>query len=48
MPHFDSSQPIVTRGSRAPPHHTLPTFINLNGIKLRLNLDHLQRLVKES
>ena len=35
MLHFDSSHPIVTRGSRvsrAPPHHTLPTFLNLNGI----------------
>ena len=38
MLHFDSSQPIVTRGprdlyspvSRAPPHHTLPAFLNLN------------------
>ena len=29
MLHFDSSHPIVTRGSRlcrAPPHHTLPAF----------------------
>ena len=34
MLHFDSSQPNVTRGSRvsrAPPHHTLPVFLNLNG-----------------
>ena len=32
---FDSSQPIVTRGYRvfrAPPHHTLPIFLNLNDI----------------
>ena len=32
--HFDSSQPIVTRGSRvsrAPPHHALPAFLILNG-----------------
>ena len=34
MLHFDSSQPILTRGSRvsrAPPHHTLPAFLNING-----------------
>ena len=34
MLHFDSSHLIVTRGSRvsrAPPHHTLSAFINLNG-----------------
>ena len=34
MLHFDSSHPIVTRGSRvsrAPPPHTLPAFLNLNG-----------------
>ena len=30
-------QPIVTRGSRvsrAPPHHTLPAFLNLHGSKI--------------
>ena len=35
MLHFDSSLPIVTRGSgvsRAPPHHTLPAFLNLNSM----------------
>ena len=31
MLHFDSSHSIVTRGSRAPPHLTLPAFLNLNG-----------------
>ena len=34
MLHFDSIHPIVTRGSqvsRAPPHHTLPTFLDLHG-----------------
>ena len=34
MLHFYSSHPIVTRGSRvsrAPLHHTLPAFLNLNG-----------------
>ena len=34
---FDNSQSIVTRGSRvsrAPPHHTLPAFFNLNGKKI--------------
>ena len=39
MLHFDSSNPIVTRGSRVsftPPHNTLPAFINLNGIKSQL------------
>ena len=37
MLHFDSIHPIVTRGSRVsrpPPHHTLPDFLNLNGISL--------------
>ena len=32
MLHFDSSRPTLTRGSRvfrAPPHHTLPAFLNL-------------------
>ena len=29
---FDSSQPIVTRGSRAPPRHTPSAFLNLDGI----------------
>ena len=31
---FGSSHPIVTRGSRvshAPPHHTVPAFLNLHG-----------------
>ena len=36
MLHFDSSHPIVTRVSRAPPHHTLPAFLNLNGSKFFL------------
>ena len=39
MFHFESSLPIVTRGSRfsrAPLHHTLPAFINLNGTHLVL------------
>ena len=34
MLHSDSTHPIVTRGSRvsrAPPHHTLPALLNLNG-----------------
>ena len=34
--HFDSNHPIVTRGfrvSRAPPHHTLPAFVNPNSIR---------------
>ena len=34
MLNFDSSHPIVTRGSRvsrAPPHHILPAFLNFNG-----------------
>ena len=35
MLHFDSSHPIETRGSRAPSHHILPAFVNLNGIKTR-------------
>ena len=33
MLYSDSSHPIVTRGSRvssAPPHHNLPTFLNLH------------------
>ena len=34
MLHFDSSHPIMTRVSRAPPHHTLSAFLNLNGRKL--------------
>ena len=32
--------PIVTRGSRvsrAPPHHTLPAFLNLNGSETRIS-----------
>ena len=32
--HLENSHSIVTRGScisRAPPHHILPTFLNLNG-----------------
>ena len=33
MLHFDSNQPIVTRVSRAPPHRTLPAFLNLNSIR---------------
>ena len=31
---FGNSRPIVTRGfrvSRAPPHHTSPAFLNLQG-----------------
>ena len=34
MLHLDSSHPILTCGSRlsrAPPHHTLPAFLYLNG-----------------
>ena len=34
MFHFDNSHPIMTRSSRvsrAPPHHTLPAFLNING-----------------
>ena len=34
MLHFDSNHLNVTSGSRvsrAPPHHTLPAFLNLNG-----------------
>ena len=37
MLYFDSSHPIVTRGSHVsctPPHQTLPAFLNLNGISL--------------
>ena len=36
MLHFDSSHSIVIRSSRvsrAPSHHTLPTFLSLNGTK---------------
>ena len=36
MLYFDSSHLIVTRGFRvspAPPHHTLPAFLNLYGRK---------------
>ena len=36
MHHFDSSHPIVTRGSRVsgvPPQHALPAFLNLSGMK---------------
>ena len=39
MLHFDSSHPILIRSSRvsrAPPHRTLPTFLNLNGTKSQL------------
>ena len=32
MPLIGKSHPIVARGSRAPPHHTLPAFLNLYGI----------------
>ena len=35
MLHFDSSHPIMTRGSRvssAPPHHTLPASQNFHGM----------------
>ena len=31
MLHFDSIHLIVTRGSRAPPYHTLPAFVDPNG-----------------
>ena len=36
-----NSQPIATRGSCvscAPPHQTLPAFLNPHGIKTRYNL----------
>ena len=36
MLHFDSSHPIVKRVSRAPPHHTLHAFQNLNGTIVNL------------
>ena len=39
MLHFDISHPIVKRGSRvsrAPPHPTLPAFLNLNGTIINL------------
>ena len=39
MLHFDSTDPIVTRGSRvsrAPPRHTIPAFLNLNGSEIIL------------
>ena len=44
MLHFDSSHSIVTHGSRAPAHHTLPAFLNLNGMKrqARTNVTHLE------
>ena len=45
MLYFDSSHPIVTRSSRsscAPPHQTLPAFINLNGRKF---INTIKRLV---
>ena len=38
MLHFDSSHSIVTRGfrvSRAPSHHTLPAFLNPNGMFIK-------------
>ena len=35
MLHFGSSHSFVTRGSRPPPLHTLPAFLNLNGRKNR-------------
>ena len=37
MLHFDNSHSIVKRGfhvSRAPPHHTLPAFLDPNGTLL--------------
>ena len=37
MLHFDSSHPNVTRDSRAPPHHTLPAFLNHNGTRFMKN-----------
>ena len=43
MLHFDSSQPIVTRGCRfspAPQHLTLSTFLNFNDfIEIRIFLN---------
>ena len=41
MLHFDSTHPIVTRGSRAPPHHALPAFLNLHVI----NIDHFYEII---
>ena len=44
MLHFVSSHSIVTRGSRvsrAPPHHTLPAFQNLNGTLFETAPGHL-------
>ena len=41
MLHFDSSHPIVTRGSRAsraPPPYTLPAFLNMNGTPKRFEI----------
>ena len=40
MLHFDSIHPIVLRGSRvsrAPPHQTLPAFLNLKGRTFQKN-----------
>ena len=40
MSRTGNSHPIVTRGSRvsrAPPHRTLPTFLNLHDIKTFLS-----------
>ena len=42
MLNFDTSHPIVRRGSRvsrALPHHTLPAFQNLNGSIFNPNED---------
>ena len=41
MLHFDSSHPIVTRVSGAPPHQTLPAFLDLDGIKI----DHFYEII---
>ena len=39
MLHFDSSHFIKRRGfrvSRAPPHHTFPAFLDLDGTKIKV------------
>ena len=44
MLHCDKSHPIVTRGfrvSHAPPHHTLPAFLNLIGTLFEIAPGHL-------
>ena len=48
MLHFDSSLLNVTsdsRVSRAPPHHTLPAFLNLNGSIKNLSINNLRGVI---